>query len=313
MEFVASAAPTSEPCLTLQHHRDRWYDLCSDSFGASMGGHTRQLAAFAVLAYLISWTISLPLLLGQNGLGVFPYIVPSGLSFALIVLQSYGPSLAAILLSTPDQRRDLASRMRHWGGGWESGFVCVVAPPAALVLGSMLVGGRAAVEALSIDISLILTFMINVPVLLVLGGPLGEEAGWRGFILPRLQGSLGPLLASVAIGCIWAFWHLPNFFIPQMGTWQGSIGTYVLLAMLLSLIHTAVYNRSGGSLLAVIVLHASVDASSRTILPAVFGDDRAGATIALLLAFSILLLLVAALGGLKQTDVGPAVTMVRSS
>jgi len=162
-------------------------------------------------------------------------------------------------------------------------------------------GGGEAAELLAFDVSLGVTFLANLPVLLVLGGPLGEEAGWRGFALPRLQASMGPVPASLIIGCVWALWHLPNFMIPQMGTWQGNVWNYLLLAMLLSSIHTAVYNRSSGSLAAVIVLHASVDASSRTLLPVAFGDDRARGTVALLIGFGILLGSVASLGWLRQS------------
>ncbi|MGD8391805.1 MAG: CPBP family glutamic-type intramembrane protease, partial [Desulfobacterales bacterium] len=42
----------------------------------------------------------------------------------------------------------------------------------------------------------------------------GEEYGWRGFALPRLQSSIGSLGASLIIGLLWASWHLPMFFIP---------------------------------------------------------------------------------------------------
>jgi membrane protease YdiL (CAAX protease family) len=258
------------------------------------------VARFVGVAYAISWALTLPLLLGQNGLGVFPFVVPAGLAFVLIVLQSYGPTVAAMLLSTPEQRRGLLVSMRRWGGGWTTAGLCLVGPPAAVALGSLVAGTSEGAGVLAFDPSLIVTFLVNLPVLLVLGGPLGEEAGWRGFALPRLQTSLGPVLASLVIGCIWACWHLPNFMIPQMGTWQGSVWMYLVLTVLLSLIHTAVYNRSSGSLAAVIVLHASVDASSRTLLPVAFGDDRARGAVALLVGFGILVGCVASLGWLRR-------------
>ena len=47
--------------------------------------------------------------------------------------------------------------------------------------------------------------------ILVLGGPLGEEIGWRGFLLPHLQQRRSPLLASLIVGAVWFVWHLPLF------------------------------------------------------------------------------------------------------
>jgi membrane protease YdiL (CAAX protease family) len=271
---------------------------------------SRSLATFFLISFGWSWSITSPLLLGGNGLGLLPFTVAPGPAFVLIVLQSYGPFAAALICSTSDQRRALLVRLRRWGGGWAIGILTLAGPPVSVLIGAMVVGGTPLLTTLQDGVALLPTFAMNLPVLLVLGGPLGEEPGWRGFALPRLQAWTTPLAASVMLGTIWALWHLPNFFIPQMGTWQGSKAAYLGLALILSLIHTGAFNVSAGSLLAVTLLHASIDASSRTLLPAMFGEDRARGTVALFVGFVALLVAIAWRGGLRSSA---ALRAVKSS
>jgi membrane protease YdiL (CAAX protease family) len=49
-------------------------------------------------------------------------------------------------------------------------------------------------------------------------GPLGEELGWRGFLLPRMLERMRPLSAALILGAIWMIWHVPAFLmsgVPQ--------------------------------------------------------------------------------------------------
>jgi membrane protease YdiL (CAAX protease family) len=106
-------------------------------------------------------------------------------------------------------------------------------------------------------------------------GPLGEEPGWRGFALPRLQVDRGPLSASAFLGLLWAFWHGPLMLIPE---WRNDVPLvaflilYSLYFIALAIIFTWVYNRAGRSALVTTVLHASFN---YTIF---FLDDRYGFT-----------------------------------
>ena len=102
-----------------------------------------------------------------------------------------------------------------------------------------------------------------VVVFLPINGPVGEELGWRGYILPRLQHRSGPLIASLIIGSIWGIWHLPSFFNPE--SVQGSLGMgflipYVASTISNSVIMTYLYNRTKASaLVAGIIWHAATD------------------------------------------------------
>lgn len=90
----------------------------------------------------------------------------------------------------------------------------------------------------------------------VITGATGEELGWRGFLLPRLQSHFGPLVATLLTGAVWALWHLPLWFIPG-SVWQESI-PYWAFALAIgssSFLYTWVVNNTGGSLVMASIIH----------------------------------------------------------
>ena len=115
--------------------------------------------------------------------------------------------------------------------------------------------------------NLALTFIATA----LYGGPVGEEAGWRGFALPRLQKRFDPLLASVILGALWALWHLPLHVTGYYNQAYGDPMTGLLMRAFstipLTLIFTWLYNRSKGNLLVMVVLHTMVNVTSGLIAP----------------------------------------------
>ena len=93
----------------------------------------------------------------------------------------------------------------------------------------------------------------------LIGPGLFEEIGWRGFALPHLQRRYSALVSSLIIGLVWAFWHFPNFFFftPTM------LAVFVPMGIVISVIYTWVYNSTGGSLFAVVVLHGATIAPGK--------------------------------------------------
>lgn len=87
----------------------------------------------------------------------------------------------------------------------------------------------------------------------------GEEIGWRGYALPRLAKPLGLPPASIALGVIWACWHLPFFFIPGSDNAGQSFPVYLLAVCALSVAMAWLYWRTEGSLLLTMLMHAAVN------------------------------------------------------
>lgn len=103
------------------------------------------------------------------------------------------------------------------------------------------------------------------------GGPLGEEAGWRGFALPRLQKRFDPLLASVWLGLAWGLWHLPlhvtGYYNQAFGDPLSGLLLRAFTTIPLTLIFTWLYNRTRGNLLVMVCLHTAVNVTSSLVAP----------------------------------------------
>lgn len=96
----------------------------------------------------------------------------------------------------------------------------------------------------------------------------GEEVGWRGFALPRLQSRLNALTASVALTIFWAVWHWPLFFYRPGYTAMDSAGIFGWVFSLLtgSILLTWLYNSTKASILICAVFHATIDIAFTTDL-----------------------------------------------
>jgi CAAX protease family protein len=92
---------------------------------------------------------------------------------------------------------------------------------------------------------------------------IGEEVGWRGWMLPELQKRFSPLKSSALLGVIWGFWHFPLFIIGAYSGGAESIIMYLFIGPLLAILFTWLFNRTNYHLLSVIALHVAVNNSSR--------------------------------------------------
>jgi hypothetical protein len=110
---------------------------------------------------------------------------------------------------------------------------------------------------------------LSIPTVLWAGfyaGPLGEELGWRGFLLPELQKKHTNLKSAIIIGVIWFIWHIPLWWAPFGTLISGEsisflpIITYFLMLMCLSIIITWLVINSRGSVLVAILFHLSINA-----------------------------------------------------
>lgn len=81
-----------------------------------------------------------------------------------------------------------------------------------------------------------------------------EEFGWRGFLLPHLQENFSAMKSSIILTVVWATWHLPFFL------WRFQFSTLITIGFFFaifvgSVIITATFNLSKGSIISVILFH----------------------------------------------------------
>jgi hypothetical protein len=230
------------------------------------------LAVYFALAFVLAWVFWVPAALSEQGaVGGSP---PTAL---LVVLGTFAPSVAAVLVAARKGgagTRALLGQLLRWrvGPGW---YAVALFGPAALML--VAIGLHVALGGAVPDFpepSRWPLVAVNLVLVLLVGGPLGEELGWRGFALPRLQARHGALRASVVLGVVWALWHLPLFAVPGAPQGQVPFLLFVAQAVALSVFFAWAYNGSAGSLPIVLLLHASVNtwAGALRILPEATGS-----------------------------------------
>jgi membrane protease YdiL (CAAX protease family) len=234
----------------------------------------RSIVAFLLLAFGGAWILwgywvfAMP----PGGLVITPVFIVCALAGGL------APSLAAIFVTARIEggaalRQLLASVVRRT----ELRFVLLAlfAIPLATAL-SVFIQLGVGLELRSPEPAL-LAMALVWPVM----AALGEELGWRGFLLARLVPAWGLLPSALAIGLVWGLWHLPSDYIGLKAYgdlfWLVFLvnGPIVLTAH--SIIVTWLWQKSGGSTLIALLYHWSVTASA-IVAPVSAATDLRGVT-----------------------------------
>ena len=165
-------------------------------------------------------------------------------------------------IGTPRGVCDLLAPLKTWRVGWAWYVVALLYGPAVLLagVGADLALGGPLPPPLLVQASLP-SAAVGIGFFLLFGGGLQEEPGWRGFALPRLQRRVSPLVASLILGSLWAFWHAPLYFSAGIPTILASF----MWVLPMAVVFTYVYNRSAGSLLIAVLLHVSINGAEQFI------------------------------------------------
>jgi uncharacterized protein len=198
------------------------------------------LISFVFIAYGWTW--------------IFAALIDQSILFPLLAL--FGPAIAAIVVHTAMRQTSVAAELKNsfrlspailaWG-------ILAVLLPFALLFPVWLLHtwwwGP-------IDFKLNQLSLLSFVVALLI---IGEEVGWRGFLLPYLLERHSPATSSLIVGIIWAVWHLPNFLIPSFPHYGLPFSAFVLMTIAFSMLFTWFHIRTNGSLVIAVIFHAALN------------------------------------------------------
>jgi len=184
-----------------------------------------------------------------------------GIGLAVVVLGAFGPPLAALVLVwlSGGAIRDWIPSVLRIRVSYRWYAIAFLLPVAMVAIGTpflFVLEGDLVVDDLPVRI---VAFLPTVLFMCVLGGG-QEELGWRGFALPRLERRLHPTVAALALGTVWAVWHLPLFSLPGSSQFGASFLLYGFGVVGLSIPVTWLFNRSASASVATL-LHGSYNAA----------------------------------------------------
>jgi membrane protease YdiL (CAAX protease family) len=216
--------------------------------GTSLSAFARRrpVTCFFTLAYLIFW------------IGMIPVVLSRSLSEAVLFPLTYSPTVAALLTHWLAERNLAAFRLY---GSWKrfliGGFAGSLLLLAALTVMPALILAQNPLRDLHWRV--LFSGGSFTAATFLGGGPLGEEAGWRGYALPRLQLRMGPWKAALVVGILWACWHLPMFLVP--GLEAVPFLEFAALQVAFSVILTFAANLSRFSIGATVMGHFALNSS----------------------------------------------------
>lgn len=226
------------------------------------------LIAYFVLAFGLMWLFVVPLGLSRShGSGVLPYDLSEGFGNTLYLLGTFiGPTVAALVVTGVTEGRAGVARLLKRFVQWRvrpRWYVVALAINLVIwLLAYAALMGPGLLVAAASHWSLLLSTFLPLVAFGMIFPSIAEEPGWRGFALPRLQQRHGPVVASLILGSLHGLWHLPALMTKNFGPLPlTNYVPFMLTAAFATVIYTWVYNRTGGSILLAILLHAASNAS----------------------------------------------------
>lgn len=228
----------------------------------------REIVIFTALAYAFSWAWWGALIF--SGAQTFSNLSQTNADEAqsaqmMIAIGDFGPLLAALIMRLFVSREGLRGSM-----GWKrpfkwylASFLIPILFFGLLAVFNHLMGlGRFAWTRTDMPFGAYLGIELLIGAIIISIFIVGEEYGWRGYLLPRAL-SLGEVRGTILVGLIWAFWHLPLLLVGLNYPGQSPLITiplFTLIVIALSFPFTWFYKATAGSVVLASLFHAAINA-----------------------------------------------------
>lgn len=204
--------------------------------------------------FLYTWMIDL----ANSG------FLPIQFPFAIYITLGWGFIFASVLMTWLTLGREtvitLLKRYMQWRAAWKWYLAAIFLEPVFIIAAVYI---NAALTQTPPDFHAVPAYklfgtsanlaLFVLPFALVEIITNGEEIGWRGYVLPRLQAKYSALASTLTLGVVWGFWHLPKFLSHFDAV---AFGWFMVHIMSYAVILTWLYNNTKGSLLIVTLSHA---------------------------------------------------------
>jgi hypothetical protein len=232
------------------------------------GREDRNLVLYFVIVFAWSGIFWLPIAL-------FSLTINDPLGVLFSTISVFGPLASAFILTYFNQGKDGIRRLLKRGVDHRFGKKWLI---PIFLLFPALNGSAVLVATLTEKITIDMSWVSNL--LSVIIGDLfmfilfcvwaaGEEFGWRGYALDRLQGRFNAIISSIVLGVIWWAWHIPalGFQSSTLGTQPVNVWVFLVIILEFAVLLTWIYNNTKGSILAVILFHAMFNMAAYATIP----------------------------------------------
>lgn len=228
----------------------------------------REVFLFTGMAYLFSWIWwGMLILSGAQAFGNLSQLSAEEGQAAqmMIALGDFGPLIAALVMRLFVSREGVKGSM-GWKRSWKQYLLALLAPIVffgLLAAFNHLSGlGRFEWTRMDMPFGAYLGIELLIGTLIISIFVLGEEYGWRGYLLPRAL-ALGEARGTLLVGLVWAFWHLPLLLVGLNYPGQSPLITiplFTLVVVALSFPFTWLYKASAGSVVLASLFHGAINA-----------------------------------------------------